>query len=246
MNSFNACSGYIRSKAYRFTLIELLVVIAIIAILAAILLPALQKARIRGVSSSCANNEMQFGKAIQQYMNMYEEYFPVSLSSSKGYWWYSMRYVFPTYKLRKDSTPSVVGDTREEKVKNAPLFFCPQIFKNPYNAKSTGEIFYIPPKGIRFGYADYKTPKLSQVKKPSQKFMLLENGLDGTGTTCMLPGHSTNVFAHSKLMNVLHWDGHVAAYPRMFPYFELSGNLNNYSKCDYHWHPYYDNRSKKK
>ena len=50
-----------------FTLIELLVVIAIIAILAAILMPALSSARERGKAATCINNMKTFGFAISQY-----------------------------------------------------------------------------------------------------------------------------------------------------------------------------------
>ena len=60
----------------RFTLIELLVVIAIIAILAAILLPALQSARERGMSASCISQLKQVGTAAASYNNDNLGFFP--------------------------------------------------------------------------------------------------------------------------------------------------------------------------
>ena len=72
---------FIRSA---FTLIELLVVIAIIAILAAMLMPALQKARDRANGISCTGKQKQLGTAIQNYVSDNNSYLPLFTSTFQG------------------------------------------------------------------------------------------------------------------------------------------------------------------
>jgi prepilin-type N-terminal cleavage/methylation domain-containing protein/prepilin-type processing-associated H-X9-DG protein len=123
-----------RCWASAFTLIELLVVIAIIAILAAILFPVFAQAREKARQASCLSNLKQIGLGIMQYIQDYDELYPLTRNNTA-----TVSTGGGTWSLWKINTYPYV--------KNTGIYTCP-------SGVRTTQGTYILPGGQRLTFAE--------------------------------------------------------------------------------------------
>ncbi len=181
-----------------FTLIELLVVIAIIAILASMLLPALNNARETAKRISCTNNLKQIGLGVNLYTGSFNDFLPSANTMSGN----DFRYWYINVINMIDSN---IDTTTKFTTAKPKIFKCPSLVDAGWG---NGDLSY--GYNTYIGYAaNYGPYKVSMIKRPSEIIMSADG--DGNKDLDYIIDMSWYIVGdrHNGGTSVTYIDGHV-------------------------------------
>ena len=202
----------LNGKGECFTLIELLVVIAIIAILASMLLPALNKARDKAKAIKCISNMKQWGTAVSMYTTDYEDYVPPSRMAGVT------NSAHPYYGWIYNMIPYVAKTFDPAATNNSGLLYCPANVKTQVSDIKECPS-YIYSGRLTDGYSGYRNRKILGCPAPSRIVLMIDGKGYPVGANALLlmdPSAAlTNAYLdiqrHGYRTSSLHVDGHVSA-----------------------------------